>query len=194
MRSADDEGWFSSARYFPFTCSADMSVPLFTGCAHPHEKGFHRGLGLGTAIACEISSLASLCRLVYIQSHCGQLRSFFLCCRVSCTAVRASPHLRLLEICNTGPVDCTAASLEPGTNMFWISAIRSLGIFWIICTCLCTCASSRCSDRPVQGMEPVCVMWRCCGTVSLGMVSLLALERSCTAAVKLQCSAVRSGR
>ena len=34
-----------------------------------------------------------------------------------------------------------AASLEPGINMFWISAVTSLGIIWIICTCLGICAS-----------------------------------------------------
>ena len=29
-----------------------------------------------------------------------------------------STEARLLEICNTGPGDCTAASLEPGISMF----------------------------------------------------------------------------
>ena len=28
---------FSFARYFSFTCSADMYVSVFTGCVHPHE-------------------------------------------------------------------------------------------------------------------------------------------------------------
>ena len=28
---------FSFARYFSFTCLAEMSVPLFKGCVHPHE-------------------------------------------------------------------------------------------------------------------------------------------------------------
>ena len=84
---------FSFARYFFLTCSAAMSVSLFTGCAHPHKVRFSsRPRTLGTTIAHQMSSLASLCRLVYIHSHCGQLRSFFLCCCVSCTAVRASPH------------------------------------------------------------------------------------------------------
>ena len=52
---------------FSFTCSAGMSVPLFTGCVHLH-RGFHRGLRLGTTAACQIScpfclvcSPASLC-------------------------------------------------------------------------------------------------------------------------------------
>ena len=77
---------FSSARCFFFTCSAEMSVSLFTGCVHPHKvRGFRRGLGLGTTIAYQISPPASLCRPEYIHSHCGQLRSFFLCCCVSCT-------------------------------------------------------------------------------------------------------------
>ena len=76
---------FSSARCFFFTCTAEMSVSLFTGCVHPHKvRGFRRGLGLGTTIAYQISSPASLCRPEYIHSHCGQLRSFFLCCCVSC--------------------------------------------------------------------------------------------------------------
>ena len=52
---------------FSFTCSAGMSVPLFTGCVHLH-RGFHRGLRLWTLAACDIycpfclvCSPASLC-------------------------------------------------------------------------------------------------------------------------------------
>ena len=105
-----------------------------------------------------------------------------------------SSQARLLEIWNTGPCDCTAASLELGINMFWMSAVRSLGIFWIVCTCLCTCASSRCSDRPAQGMEPVVLCGSVLALYLCGIASLHALQRSCTAAVKVQCSAVPSGR
>ena len=97
-----------------------------------------------------------------------------------------SSQARLLEICNTGPCDCTAASLELGINMFWMSAVRSLGIFWIVCTCLCTCASSRCSDRPAQGMEPVVLCGSVLALYLCGIASLHALQRSCTAAVKVQ--------
>ena len=96
---------FSFARYFFFTCSAEMSASLFTGGVHSHSEGFHRGLRLGTTIAYQISSPASLCRSVHIRSHYGQvLLLVLLCllrccamallrCCVSCTAVRASPHL-----------------------------------------------------------------------------------------------------
>ena len=67
-----------------------------------------------------------------------------LCVEPSCYLFLLS-HLkivcRLLEICNTGPGDCTAASLEPGINMFLTLLWISLGILWIICTCLCVSAS-----------------------------------------------------
>ena len=92
---------FSFVRYFSFTCSAEMSVPLFTGCVHPH-KGFHRGLGLGTTVAYQIScsfclvcSPASLCHCLrkwseVLNDGCDLRRSFFLCCCVSCAVVQLS--------------------------------------------------------------------------------------------------------
>ena len=53
---------FSFARYFFFTCSAEMSVSLFTGCVHPHKvRVVHRGLGLGTTIAYQMSSASLHC-------------------------------------------------------------------------------------------------------------------------------------
>ena len=201
---------------------------------------------LGTTLACQISSPASLCRLVYIHSHCGQLRSFFLFYCVSCTVAllcllhgcAASPHVRiqsrlrlrppvsaffpavrllsltltcfvprglqalldsdmcalidqssclvepsnspssqarLLEICNTGPGDCIDASLQLGIKMFWRS---SAPLFASV-------HPSRCSDRSFQGMEPVVL---CGGILALylGVASLLACQRSCTASMKLQ--------
>ena len=171
---------FSSARYFFFTCSAEMSVSLFTCCPPSESEGFRRGLGLGTTIAYQVSSPASLCRPEYIHSHCGQLRSFFLCCCVSCTVAllcavvllcllhgcagvhtslnsvttsfEASceglpcgipstecfvepslslSHLklvcRLLEVCNTGPGDCTASRLRRDCC---ITACRNLVFFF----------------------------------------------------------------
>ena len=218
---------FSFARYFVFfTCSAEMSVPLFTGCVHPHT-GFHRGLRNGVrlsmtdAICCDRSScsaeflallrccavvlwrcgaavsLARLCGSPHISEFCHdfvrvlQFSWTLTWLRASCSAgtprlrhVRIdrpvfmsepsnpsslSSEARLLGICNSGPGDCPAASLEPGINMFWISAVMSVGIFWIICTCLCTCAFSRCSDRAVQGMELVVL---CGGVLALYLWAL----------------------
>ena len=77
-----------------------MSVSLFTGCVHPH-KGFHRGLRLRTKVAYQLSSPASLCRLLYIHTHCGQLRSFFLFCCVSCTValLRCCAAVSLARLC-----------------------------------------------------------------------------------------------
>ena len=95
---------FSFARYFFFfPRSAEMHVSMFTGCVHPHKLRIF--IALGTTIAYQISSPASLSRLVYIHSHCGELRScvllccvsftvaLLLSCCVSWTAVRAPPHL-----------------------------------------------------------------------------------------------------
>ena len=45
---------FSFACNFSYTCSAEMSVPLFSGCVH-RRKGFHRGLRLGTTVVFQIS-------------------------------------------------------------------------------------------------------------------------------------------
>ena len=120
--------------------------------------------------SCSAVSLAWLCGRPHISEFCpgfvphGQraLLDSDMCalidrssCLVRSLRTFLSSQTRLLEICNTGHGDCTAASLEPGIKMFWISAKRWLGIFWIICTCRCTRACSRCSDRTVQGMEPV---------------------------------------
>ena len=63
------------------------------------KLGFRRGLGLGTTLAYQISSPASLCRLVYIHLHCGQLRSFFLCCCVSCTVAQLCAVVSLARLC-----------------------------------------------------------------------------------------------
>ena len=103
---------FSSARYFFFTCSAEMSVSLFTGCPPSESEGFHRGLGLGTTIANQISSPASLCRLVYIHSHCGQPRSFFLCCCVSCTVALLCAVVSLARLCGRPPHLCILSRLR----------------------------------------------------------------------------------
>ena len=68
--------------------------------------------------------------------------------------------------------------------VFMSGGVRSLAI--LSAPVFGTCASSRCSDRPVQGMEPVVL---CGGVLALYLWPLhlwLALQRSCTAAVKLQ--------
>ena len=63
---------------------------------------------------------------------------------------------RLLEICSTGPGDCTAAaSLEPDTNMFWTFCGSHLASSGSSPPVFASVHPSRCSDHPVQGMEPV---------------------------------------
>ena len=93
---------FSFAHYFFLTCSAEMSVSLFTGCVHPHKvrvfiaasdsgqqshtrcRRLLRCVGwcssIRTAVSCD-------------RSSCAAVSLALLCCFLCCTAVRASPHL-----------------------------------------------------------------------------------------------------
>ena len=93
---------FSFAHYFFLTCSAEMSVSLFTGCVHPHKvrvfiaasdsgqqshtrcRRLLRCVGWCTSIRTAVSCDRSSCAAVSLA---------LLCCFLCCTAVRASPHL-----------------------------------------------------------------------------------------------------
>ena len=127
------------------------------------------------------------------------MRSSAECCvETSCSlSLSHLKHVcRLLEICNTGPGDCTAASVEPGTNMFWTVCGSHWASSGSSAHVFASVHPSRCSDHPVQGMEPVVLPQFFCNVCVRrysGIASLLARQRSCTAVVKHQCSASLSG-
>ena len=65
---------------------------------------------------------------------------------------------RRLEIYHTGPGDCTAASLGSGINMFWTSCGSHLATSGSSAPVFASVHPSRCSDRPVQGMNLLCFL------------------------------------
>ena len=82
---------FSFAHCISFTCSAEMSVLLITGCAHPH-MGFHRGLRLGTSGAYHVLSFWSVLQLrCVIASASGA--TFSMTDAVCCVCSSCSPLL-----------------------------------------------------------------------------------------------------
>ena len=102
---------FSFARYFFFTCSAAMSVSLFTGCVHPHKVRVFVAASdsrdnnrIPDVVACfavsvgvhpfALRSAAIVLLVLLCLLHC-YAAVLWRCCRccVSCPAVRASPHL-----------------------------------------------------------------------------------------------------
>ena len=83
---------FSFARYFFFTCSAEMSVSLFTGCVHPHK--------VMVFIAASDSGQQShtRCRLLRCVGWCTSIRTAVSCERSYCAAVSLArlcgrPHI-----------------------------------------------------------------------------------------------------
>ena len=82
---------FSFARHISFTCSAEISVLLITGCVHPH-KGFRRGLGLGTSGAYLVLSVWSVLQLHCVIASASCARSSMpdaVCC--VCSSCSAAP-------------------------------------------------------------------------------------------------------
>ena len=81
---------FSFSRNFSYTCSAEMSVPLFSGCVH-RRKGFHRGLRLGTTVVfSDIVFFLSRLFASFAASAKGvrfSMTDAICCVRSSCSAV-----------------------------------------------------------------------------------------------------------
>ena len=101
-------------------------------------------------------------------------------CLPACLSLSHLKHVcRLLETCNTGPGDGTAASLEQGTqhvlDLLWIP----VGIFWIISTCLCICASFT-----MFSVFCIVCVWRYSGhCISAGTSTFMSMCRCCETSV-----------